>query len=121
MSLQARGHGSWRCGQSQPDSRLGVNRVGQFQSPGGLETAGTLSPGPAGAVGAGNRDLESQALGEPRPGAGGGVWPHLTCSRPSRLARPRRSAEVTPRARAGWQGCVVWRGKLTLLPSKVAK
>lgn len=43
--LQARGHGSWRCGQSQPDSRLGVNRVGQFQRPGnGARDSGSCVP-----------------------------------------------------------------------------
>lgn len=90
--LQARGHGSWRCGQSQPDRRLRVNKVGQFQSPRGLETAGAVSPGPAGVDGAGKRDLLHppviQALGEPRPRAEGQV-----CG-------PTSRAPALP----GWQG-----------------
>lgn len=110
VSLQARGHGSWRCGQSQSDSRLGVDRVGQFRRPGGLETARTLSPGPAGADGAGNRDLESQALGEPRPGAEG-----QECGPTSRApALPGWQGQDSPQRsppEPGQDGRAVWSGE----------
>ena len=65
VSLQARGHGSWRCGQSQPDSRLGVNRGGRSQSPGnGARDSRSCVPGPAGVDRAGNQDLESRGPGQ---------------------------------------------------------